>query len=508
MTQFSKKLYQVALPFLGLAVLVACNSGGGDATTSGSSIGTDRTLDARAFNSYDENTFADSSCSVQPLQIPQGFFASPTGSSTAQGSQEDPFDLATGLAASSPVQPGQTLWLMEGIYNGNFTSELRGSNGNAIQVRPMPGKQVIIDGNDPSGGSALLIDGEWVDYYGLEVFNSTLNHTTDLTGSSPADLVTTGGVTVTGPNTKVINFIVHDNVGGGMSSWSNAPDSELYGNIIYNNGWTAPDRGHGHAIYAQNSSGFKKLTNNIIFFGYGTGIHVYTEGGQMNNFDVQYNTWFMTGSSDPRASQKKDNCLIGGFQPVLNLTLKNNLGFSMNSRGTRLGYGGSVVGQTGVLADNYLSENLWVAGEWTSLEISNSTVLRGLTGTASDYIDDGIDGNIVQASPPASGKKIVVSANAYDLRRARVVIYNYDEDAAVSVDLSSVLKNGEAYRIHHVFNLFAAPVLTGVYDGNLVSFPMGTVAPPQPTGQPTGIAPEDDPQAKFATFIVTHGGCQ
>lgn len=508
MTQLSKKSYRVVLPLLGLAVLVGCNSGGGDSTASGSSGGTDRILDARAFNSYDENTFSDSSCSVLPLAIPVGFFVSPTGSPTGLGSQEDPLDLSTGLSASSPVQPGQTLWLMEGIYNGNFTSELRGSNGNAIQVRPMPGKQVVIDGNDPSGGSGLLIKGEWVDYYGMEVFNSTLNHTTDLTGSSPADLVTTGGVTVTGPSTRVINFIVHDNVGGGMSSWSNAPDSELYGNIIYNNGWTAPDRGHGHAIYAQNNSGFKKITNNIIFFGYGTGIHVYTEGGQMNNFDVQHNTWFMTGASDPRASQKKDNCLIGGFQPVLNLTLKNNLGFSMNSRGTRLGYGGDVVGQTGILADNYLSENLWVAGDWASLGIGNTSVLRGLTGNASLYITDGVDGNIVQAAPPVSGIKIVVSANAHDQRRARVVIYNYDEDATVSVDLSSVLKNGEAYRVYHVFDLFTAPLLTGVYDGSPVSFPMGTVAPVQPTGTPDGIELEDDPQAKFATFIVTHGGCQ
>ena len=513
---FSRRVSIASLAIVGLALLPSCNSGGSGGASSGSSGTTEdsgstpaRPLLAGAFHSYDESTFAASTCTALPVEIPgNGYFASPTGRSTAQGTQEDPLDLATALSSSSPLQPGQTLWLMEGVYRGNFSSDLRGNSTNPIMVKPMPGKQVLLDGNDPSGGSALLVKGEWVDYYGLEVFSSVANHTSAETGSNPSDLVTNGGVTVTGPNTRVINFIVHDNVGGGISSWSNAPNSELYGNIIYNNGWTAPDRGHGHAIYAQNNIGYKKLTNNIIFFGYGTGIHVYTEGGQMNNFDVQHNTWFMTGSSDPRASQKKDNCLIGGFQPVQNLSLQHNLGFSMNSRGTRLGYGGSVTDQDGVLADNYLSENFWVAGDWSSLAISETTVLRGLSGNAASYVTDGVDGNVVQATPPTSGKKVVVSANAFDPRRARVVIYNYDEDATVSVDLSGVLQIGAAYRVHSVFNLFGSPLLTGVYDGSPVSFPMGTVAPPQPTGTPDGIGAEDDPGRKFATFIVTHGGCQ
>jgi len=280
----------------------------------------DTTTSSGAFNVFDETTFSSSTCTNLAIEVATGVFASPTGLSTASGTQDDPLDLVTALSSSSVVQPGETLWLMEGTYSGSFTSDLSGTSSLPISVKSLSGKRVIIDGNGASGSSALSINGEWTNYYGLEVMSSALTHTSAETGSNPSDLVTTSGVTVTGPNTKVINFIVHDNVGGGMNSWSNAPDSELYGNIIYNNGWTAPDRGHGHAIYAQNSTGTKKLTNNIIFFGFGTGIHVYTEGGQINNFDVQHNTWFMTGASDPRSSQKKDNCLIGGYQPVVNLT--------------------------------------------------------------------------------------------------------------------------------------------------------------------------------------------
>jgi len=496
-----------------LLALSFCACGGGDGGTSflGADFGTSDpsspvVIKQTAFNSIDATTFANSTCTNLPLETATGVFASPTGTASAAGTQEDPLDLTTALSAASPVSAGQTLWLLEGIYKGNFTSELRGSVGLPIKVKPLPGKQVVLDGNDITGGSALRINGEWTQYYGLEVLSSSTTRTSTQTGSNPTDLVTNDGVNVQGPNTKVINFIVHDNVGSGMSSWSNAPDSELYGNIIYNNGWTAPDRGHGHAIYAQNNTGFKKLTNNLIFFGFGTGIHVYTEGGQMNNFDIQENSWYMTGSSDPRASQKKDNCLIGGLQPVKNLILKNNLGFSMNGRGTRLGYGGSVTGQDGVVDNNYLAENFWVAGAWSPLTITNTTVLRGLTDQASTYIADGADGNTVQNTPPLSGKKIFVRENTYDPRRARIVIYNYDEDPSVSVDLSGVLTVGEAYRVHSSFDLFGTAMIESVYDGNPVSIPMGSITPPQPTGI-NGIADEDDPQRKFGAFILTHGGC-
>ncbi len=459
-----------------------------------------------AFNTFDKSTFLKSTCEILPFPDIRGIFVSVDGNSMATGTKNDTLDLATALSISSPVQDGETIWILEGTYRGSFTSELKGTDTQHISVRPMPGQRVIIDG-ETGETSALTVNGEWTDYYGLEVMSSATNRSSAERGSGPTDLKTNGGVTVLyGNNTCIINFIVHDNVGGGFASWRPASNSELYGNIIYNNGWTAPDRGHGHAIYAQNQVGYKKLTNNIIFFGYGTGIHVYTQGGQINGFDVQKNTWFMTGASDPRASQKKDNCLIGGFQPVLGLRLKNNQGYSQNSRGTRIGYGGSVEGQDAILDNNYLSENLWIAGHWDRFDVSNTSILRGIMGSSQTYINN-IAGNNFQSSPPVSGKKIFVNANAHDARRAKVVIYNYDEDASVPVDLSSVLKLGEAYRIHSVFDLFSVPLIAGVYDGGNVEIPMGSVAAPQPIGN-NNISDADDPKRKFGTFIVTHAGCQ
>jgi len=459
-----------------------------------------------AFNVYDESTYSSSTCQQISVEVPGGIFAAPNGKASASGTKNDPLDLATALLNNDKVSDGQTLWLLEGTYEGTFVSELRGSENYPIEVKAYPGKKVIIDSTDGDSFTGLRINGYWTNFYGIEVLSTDSNREGTTNQYSTNGITLKGGVDVYGTKIKVINFISHDN-SSGINAWFKGDDErgELYGNIIYNNGWTAPGRGHGHAIYAQNKNGYKKLHNNIIFFGFATGIHVYTEGGYIDNFDIQDNVWFLTGASDPRSSQKKDNCLVGGFKPARNLLIKHNQGYSDNGRGTRIGYGGSVVGQSAVIEDNYLAENFWVAGNWDKLDVSNTSVFHGITGSSQNQINN-LGGNDFRETNPNSGKKIFVSKNKFDTSRARVTIYNYDEDDSVEVDLSDVLKNGEAYRIHSVFDLFGEPLLTGVYNGSKISIPMGTVKPPQPNGL-DGIGPEDDPKKRFGVFLVTHAVC-
>lgn len=189
--------------------------------------------------------------------------------------------------------------------------------------------------------------------------------------------------------------------------------------------------------------------------------------------------------------------------------IKNNKGYqsygSWHHRGTRIGYGGDIYNADAVIEGNYLAENFWVRGHWSSIKMKNTKIFHGVDDQYDDISDFG--GNTILSTHPTSGKKIFVSKNAYDSRRARVIIYNYDEDENVSVDLSSVLKVGEAYRIHSVFDLFGRAVKEGVYTGSNISIPMGTVKPPQPNGL-NGISEDDDPKKKFGVFIVTHAGCK
>ena len=486
-----------------------------------------------AFNVYASSTYKASTCTPLPMTIPTGVFASPTGDSTALGTQDDPLDLETALMNNGKVQDGETLWLMEGTYEGTFTSELRGSENSPIKVKPFPGKYVKIDTTNAPSGAGLLINGSWTHYYGIEVTSYDGNRVSTVDNSSnPPDITLNGGVSIIGSTNKVINFVSHDNASG-IDAWSKRKDgftgvdTETYGSIIYNNGWSAQPadgsygRGHGHAIYTQNFDGVKKIINNVIFYGFGTGVHAYQTGKVeqngilrgLENFDIQDNTWFLTGASDIRKGMKKYDCIVGGYQPVKNLIMKNNQGYSDLGK-TVIGWASNYKkvpfkNEGALIENNYFAEKVEVRVDWNdkSVSIKDSTFFRGLS--INDDFYKNLGGNII-TSTPTTGKKIFYVKNAYDPRRGRITIFNYDRDENVSVDLSKIMKVGSAYRVHSVFDLFGAPLLSGIYTGQAIQIPMGTVNPPQPHGLEGAINTDegDDPKKLFGVFIVTHAGCQ
>ncbi len=95
--------------------------------------------------------------------------------------------------------------------------------------------------------------------------------------------------------------------------------------------------------------------------------------------------------------------------------------------------------------------------------------------------------------------KVFVRPNAYEAGRANIAIYNWDLDPTVSVDLSSVLSTGSAYSLTNAQNPFAAPVVSGIYDGGSISVPMTGLAPATPIGVPA--PPATGPE--FQAFILT-----
>jgi len=520
------------------AIFTGCGSGGGTdegrGTSSTNKSYTPQTYSQNAFNVYDSTTFSAStgSCTPTPIEDPTGIFASPDGTSRGAGTQDDPLDLATALSNNNKVQDGDTLWLMEGTYKGTFTSELRGSQNFPISVKPYPGKHVVIDTTNAPSGAGLLINGTWTNYHGIEVTSYDGNRVSYVDNSSnPSDITLNGGVSIIGSTNKVINFISHDNVSG-INAWSkrkdgfNGIDTETYGSIIYNNGWSAQPsdgsygRGHGHAIYTQNFDGTKKITNNVIFYGFGTGIHAYQTGKVeqngilrgIENFDIQDNTWFLTGASDIRRGMKKYDCLVGGYQPVKNLIMKNNQGYSDIGK-TVIGWASKYKeipfnNEGALLENNFIAQKLEVRVSWNvnSVSMKDNTLSRGIDIDASHLNDLG--GNNYNAI--TTGKKIFYVKNAYDSRRGRITIFNYDNDTRVAVDLSKILADGAAYRVHSVFDLYGEPIISGVYhNGDNVNIPMGTVSPPQPYGLEGAInaSEGDDPKKLFGVFIVTHAGC-
>jgi hypothetical protein len=88
----------------------------------------------------------------------------------------------------------------------------------------------------------------------------------------------------------------------------------------------------------------------------------------------------------------------------------------------------------------------------------------------------------------------------YETGRANIVVYNWGQDAAVSVNLDGMLPLGAQYQIHNVQDLSGAAVVSGTFNGGSISLPIVSVPPPPPVQWPSR-APSTGTQ--FNAYIVT-----
>lgn len=417
------------------------------------------------------------------------FYVSPVGNPNATGTYEDPIDLATAVSSTGPVTAGKLVVLKEGLYKGRYISTVYGTLNNPVKFVAEKGKRVTIDGNEGTGEDVLYVKGEWVQFIGLEITNSNTNRN---------ELV--NGIRVDAPYSKIINCVIHDN-SLGISFWTPAIDSELYGNIIYNNGWQGDTRGHGHAIYTQNAEGTKQIKNNIIFFGYGFGIHAYTEGGSIQGFNFEKNIWFRTGASLEGESLEgtSDGLLIGGLQPVDRTVLKENYSWvpDINSRSVRFGWGSTVTNKFIELRDNYFVGNAVTQGYWENATVENNQFYGAVIGPAPNDFPNNTYSNILPTE-----EKVVIQKNEYDSNRIDIIVYNWNESATVSVNLNNITETGKKYNVYSVFDLWGTPVSSGIFNGTEIIIPMGTKEPVQPNGFPHAITGNDNPGKKFGAFII------
>ena len=114
-----------------------------------------------------------------------------------------------------------------------------------IIVRQYAGERATLDGNDGTSNVTLLINGSYAWFWGFEVMNSNPNRISSNTSPPPNR---GEGTNLLGVGTKLINMIIHDTDQGTLTT---ANTNEVYGNLIYYNGYSGTDRGHGHGIYAQ-----------------------------------------------------------------------------------------------------------------------------------------------------------------------------------------------------------------------------------------------------------------
>lgn len=241
-----------------------------------------------------------------------------------------------------------------------------------------------------------------------------------------------------GTNCKFINLITHDNAQG-VSWWSGSKDSELHGCIIYDNGWDAPDRGHGHAIYTQNVDGTKTISDCIMTGGHSYTLHAYGS----SRADV--NSYFVVGNLCYNAGP----FLIGSGKPSHNIKVFTNFLYGVSAR---LGYNAPYN------EDCEVRGNLIVNGELAINKYRRVVNEDNLL--------------LPKSAPRPTANKNVLRMNRYDPNRAHLAVFNWEQAAVVQIPPGGFLKKGDSFRVLNPRDYFGRPIFRGKHEGGALTLPL------------------------------------
>ena len=374
-------------------------------------------------------------------------YVSPTGRADAKGTKDSPWDLESTLAGRRGVAPGDTVWLAGGTYRHGdrkfgargYAVRLAGRKGRPICVRAAVAQRVTID-----GGLSVDRPSDHVCIRELEIVvseNFTRSRTISEPGSHPKSLARPwGGLNVyAGSGCKFVNLVIHDNAQG-VSWWKSSTDSELYGCIIYDNGWKAPDRGHGHAIYTQNAETVKTISDCILTGGYGYTMHAYgSSRAYVDNYHIVGNIAYNGGLF-----------LIGGGRPSRNITVVGNVLYGVSMR---VGYN-APHNEDCRLRDNIIVNGGLSVVRYKKVERRDNLVLaRGA------------------ARPAEKSARVILRVNKYDANRANVAIFNWPRSpkkTTVDVDPAALLQRGDRYRLMDPRDFYGKPLAAGTFEGGRI----------------------------------------
>lgn len=437
----------------------------------------------------------------------------------ADGSLSAPFtDLKTALI-NDKLRSGHVIYLRAGTHLLRGDTNMIARN---VTIRPYTGEAAIIELDAVS----LSLNGAGLALHDVTIRSSVEQRTSEQTGSAPTDIVV-GAVdvlqSITLTNVRMTGI---SNVGwwaGSTGTWK--------GVLVQDSGWDAPDRGHGHALYMHNNAsyGSKTLEACILVNGFGFNLHVYGSAAAKLE-DIHMADCIVMN----------DNALIGGESgsSITNVTVDTCVLYTP----LQMGYVTSTNG-TASLTDSILRQ-LVIEQTWTSLTVDGCTVLGGSSAcvqmvAAADYSGLHVDNNVYissAASPfnlvnggggltftqwktatglDATSRHYTTVADAVtagDLvvpivrvfavnegnHKANVAIWNPNEDATVSVDLSAIALANGSYELRQVRD-YTGDVRAVTYTGAAVSVSMsGTTA--YPPGYPTPYHPEAVPANALPVF--------
>ena len=402
-------------------------------------------------------------------QLLTSWFVSPDGNATNAGTVDSPWDLGSALSNNQQIVAGDTVYLRGGTYrhpnrapgSTGYAISLQGSVELPIWIRAYQGERATIDGGLCSGSSPAHLR-----ISDLEVIvseNLLDDRFSSISGSSaPTDLIRPwGGINFTsGDDIKLINNVVHANMQG-IGFWQNVSgDSELYGNLIYDNGWDGPDRNHGHGVYTQNGGthdDWKFIVNNILLDNWSNTIQVYgSSAAYYDRYEISQNIYAVGNKSDD------GRLLVGGSRPSEDLFVTDNVSYHAE---LQVGYNF----YSGVRANDVVAtgNRIWWNIEFG--EMTNFTHSDNFAWYDKYQPTPNMDGVIIDV--PITPYTFLYE-NAYDPNRAHLAIQNFPHLQTVSVDMSEFLQVGDAYQLKDPTDFFGAPILVGTYTGAAVDVVM------------------------------------
>lgn len=444
-------------------------------------------------------------------------------------SVEDPIGLVEALT-SQYVIPGDTIYLLDGIYTGNFTCSLNGTAENPITIRPYPGSRAIIDGK-------LTIEGSYTNWVEIEnTLIGTYPRATDVPGSDPP--IVAGGITILGDHIKMINCIIYDLVNVAIGWWEAANGGELYGCFTFNNGWIGPDRGHGHGIYTQNlgESDIKTVKHCVLgtnfagsLLSLSTNLACYGLAGHQKNFRFTEcamidGNQLVGGNGVENVVMDKchihedrltigyedvDNvdmtitdCIIRGeFCPFYMPTFTMSGCRIYSSHEKYVVYGLEPAG--GVVAYNLSGNAYHYDGEAATPFYGTGVAKYDFAGWQAQY---NTDADSTYTTDPPDTNAVFVYANEYldagSKRMGFVVIWNWEGLDSVDVDMTALgLNVGTTYKLRSALDYFG-DVSEFVEDGDPVAVDMRAVSHTLsvPSGYAETIIEQTFPA--FGVFLV------
>jgi hypothetical protein len=286
--------------------------------------------------------------------------------------------------------------------------------------------------------------------------------------------------------------VVHD-LGRGFEILPGAANVELYGNIVYYNGWQGPEIPYGTGIQAASPAKTLLLRDNVVFKNFRNGFEVLGANGAEIRLDG--NVVFDNGALSARP---QGNLLFAGGRLFL---FGNHTFFNPAHQG-----GSNNIGYDSGCASLEARENHWIHPRGTALELNKCAgriESNVVTGTVDPTVSARYAKNAYHTELPP-GVNVIVRRNLFDPGRAHIIVHNGDRASGVAVDLGQAgVSHGASYEIRNVQDYVGTSTIAGIFDGRPVSLRFAGLTAAALVGE--APVPPALPVREFTVFVVMPG---